>query len=74
MEKNQELVGTVEGIGSNGEGLIKQDGFIVFVPFALMGEKIKYKVLKTIEPSKNELDDNNRARSAKLRIIERIGR
>ena len=34
----------------------------------------KYKVLKTIEPSKNELDDNNRARSAKLRIIERIGR
>ena len=34
----------------------------------------KYKVLKTIEPSKNELDENNRARSAKLRIIERIGR
>ena len=46
MEKNQELVGTVVGIGSNGEGLIKQDGYIVFVPFALMGEKIKYKVLK----------------------------
>ena len=34
----------------------------------------KYKVLKTIEPSKKELEDNNRARSAKLRIIERIGR
>lgn len=34
----------------------------------------KYKVIKTIEPSKNELDDNNRARSAKLRIIERVGR
>lgn len=47
MEKNQELIGTVVGIGSNGEGLIKQDGYIVFVPFALMGEKIKYKVLKT---------------------------
>lgn len=47
MEKNQELVGTVVGIGANGEGLIKQDGYIVFVPFALMGEKIKYKVLKT---------------------------
>ena len=31
----------------------------------------KYKVLKTIEPSKNELEENNRARSAKLRIIER---
>jgi len=33
----------------------------------------KYKVLKAIEPSKEELDENNRARSAKLRIIERIG-
>lgn len=33
----------------------------------------KYKVLKTINPSKNELEENNRARSAKLRIIERIG-
>ena len=32
----------------------------------------KYKVLKTIEPSKNELEENNRARSAKLRIIERV--
>ena len=34
----------------------------------------KYKVLKTIEPSYKELENNNRARSAKLRIIERIGR
>lgn len=33
----------------------------------------KFKVIKTIEPGKNELDENNRARSAKLRIIERIG-
>lgn len=33
----------------------------------------KFKVIKAISPSKNELDLNNRARSAKLRIIERIG-
>jgi 16S rRNA C1402 N4-methylase RsmH len=26
----------------------------------------------TINPSKKELDENNRARSAKLRVIERI--
>ena len=30
----------------------------------------KYRVLKTVEPSKNELEENNRARSAKLRIID----
>lgn len=33
----------------------------------------KYKVIKTIEPSIDEVNNNNRARSAKLRIIERIG-
>ena len=33
----------------------------------------KYKVVKVIEPSIDELDSNNRARSAKLRVIERIG-
>ena len=32
----------------------------------------KYKVIKTINPSKEEIENNNRARSAKLRIIERI--
>ena len=33
----------------------------------------KFKVIKTIDPSKEELVENTRARSAKLRIIERIG-
>ncbi len=33
----------------------------------------KFKILKTIEPKKEEVNENNRARSAKLRIIERIG-
>lgn len=46
MEKNDELVGVVSSIGSNGEGIIKQDGTVVFVPFTLVGEKVKYKVLK----------------------------
>lgn len=32
----------------------------------------KYKVIKTIKPTKDEINSNNRARSAKLRVIERI--
>ena len=32
----------------------------------------KYKIIGSIKPSKNELEYNNRARSAKLRIIERV--
>ncbi len=34
----------------------------------------KFKIVDVIEPSKQELISNNRSRSAKLRIIERIGR
>ena len=33
----------------------------------------KYKIVKTITPSDSELEYNPRARSAKLRVIERIG-
>ena len=46
MEKNEERVGLVVALGVNGEGIIKEDGTVVFVPFTLIGEKIRYKVLK----------------------------
>ena len=32
----------------------------------------KFKVIDTLDPTKEEIEENNRARSAKLRIIERI--
>lgn len=46
MEKNDELVGVVSGMGSNGEGVIKLDNNIIFVPYTLLGEKVRFKVLK----------------------------
>ena len=46
MKKNEEKIGLVIGLGANGEGIIKQDGVVVFVPYTLIGEKIKYKILK----------------------------
>lgn len=46
MEKNEELVGVVTGVGVGGEGIIKENGTVVFVPFTLLGEKVKYKILK----------------------------
>lgn len=33
----------------------------------------KFKIIATIDPSDEELEENNRARSARLRVIERIG-
>jgi 23S rRNA (uracil1939-C5)-methyltransferase len=46
MKKNEERIGVVTALGVNGEGIIKEDGTVVFVPFTLVGEKIRYKVLK----------------------------
>ena len=34
----------------------------------------KFKIIGQFEPQKLELEENNRARSAKLRVIERIKR
>ncbi len=42
------------------------------MPIVPENMKPKFKIIKKISPSKKELEDNNRARSAKLRIIERV--
>lgn len=49
MEKNEEKVGVIVGLGANGEGIIKQDGKVIFVPYTLVGEKVRYKVLKVTQ-------------------------
>lgn len=46
LRKNEEREGVVSAIGAEGEGIVRDNNFIVFVPFALPGEKIIYKVLK----------------------------
>ena len=54
-------------------GVSKVDDNLKHLPVIPKEYLPKFKVIKTIEPGKNELEENNRARSAKLRIIERIG-
>lgn len=46
MLKNEERVGIVSRLGSNGEGILKDGNYTIFVPYALPNEKIKYRVLK----------------------------
>ena len=46
MRKNDEFIGNVSAVGSNMEGIVRIDNYVCFVPFALMGEKIKFKALK----------------------------
>ncbi len=46
IEKNDIVCATVEGLGSNGEGIIRHEGATFFVPYSLPSEKIRFKVLK----------------------------
>ncbi len=46
MKKNDLLTGFVDSYGSEGEGVIHAEGGSVFVPYAIKGEKITYKILK----------------------------
>ena len=46
IKKNDVLESDVCGMGSRGEGIVKTEGYPVFVPFAAKGDKIKLKILK----------------------------
>ena len=46
MIKNQEYIGEVLSLGSEGEGVINCDGTTAFVPFCLVGERVSFNALK----------------------------
>ena len=46
LHKNEEYEGIVEGLGTEGEGIIKLQGTTAFVPVCLVGERVLFKVLK----------------------------
>lgn len=46
MEKNREYEGVVEGLGTDGEGIIKTESTTAFVPFCLTGERVRFTALK----------------------------
>lgn len=46
MYKNEIRTGVVAAMGCGGEGIVKDEGIVVFVPFAVTGEKVRYKILK----------------------------
>ena len=46
LKKNDEFTAVIEELGCNGEGIAKIDGRAVFVPYALVGETVRLKILK----------------------------
>nr|WP_243108095.1 23S rRNA (uracil(1939)-C(5))-methyltransferase RlmD [Clostridium sp. JN-9] len=46
VEKNKEYILNIDGFGYEGEGVGKLENYAIFVPGALLGEKVKVKILK----------------------------
>ncbi len=46
IKKNDEKISFITAVGANGEGIVKEEGCVIFLPFAFLGEKVRYKVLK----------------------------
>ncbi|MBE5756687.1 MAG: 23S rRNA (uracil(1939)-C(5))-methyltransferase RlmD [Clostridiales bacterium] len=44
--KNQIHIDKILSLGINGEGIVKKDGFVIFIPFCLLNEEVEYKILK----------------------------
>lgn len=47
VNKNDELIVEIDDIGSEGEGIGKYQGYTLFVKNAIVGDKVKVKVMKT---------------------------
>ncbi len=46
IEKNQELEVEIVSYGSEGQGVARFDGFVIFVPMSLVGEVVKVHIIK----------------------------
>ena len=49
LHENQIYTGTVEGYSSEGLGIVRLDGAVVFVPGAVRGETIDLKITKVMK-------------------------
>lgn len=49
MKKNEQYVIDITGIGAEGEGVGRIDNMAVFVPYALMGEKVLVHIVKVLK-------------------------
>ena len=49
LKKDQIYTGTVEGYSSEGLGIVRLDGAVVFVPQAIRGEQVDLKITKVMK-------------------------
>ena len=49
VEKNKEYIVDIIDNGFEGEGIAKIDGFTIFIPNAIKGEKVKILIVKVLK-------------------------
>ena len=47
VSKNQEITLEISGLGSDGQGIGRVEGYALFVAGALRGERVRARVIKT---------------------------
>lgn len=70
LKKNQVVETTITAMSSDGNGIAKVDGMVVFVPYTAVGDQLKVRIVKVqknysfgiveeiLEPSKDRIDDH----------------
>ena len=48
LQKNQEYIVDIIDNGFEGEGIAKIDGFTIFIPGAIKGEKVRILIVKVL--------------------------
>ena len=51
VEEGKEYTVTITDVGSQGDGVAKVDGFIIFVPDTKVGQTVKVKVMRVMKKS-----------------------
>ena len=49
LKKNDEIISVIEGYTSGGDGVARCEGFPIFVPATIVGEKVRLKILKKLK-------------------------
>jgi len=48
VQVGDELDGRIEAIGGRGDGIIKKEGFVIFVPNTKLGDNVVIKIVKVL--------------------------
>ncbi len=49
VKEGDEFEATIEALGEKGDGIARKDGFVIFVPGVVQGDKVRIRVTKVLK-------------------------